>query len=69
MSTFSIAAYFPFRRVRIAGQSVGGEADIAKMLERHREGILNHCDHPIHTSKLEGINNKGSPPKELVERT
>ena len=29
----------------------------AKMLERHREGILNHCDHPIHTSKLEGINN------------
>ena len=30
----------------------------AKMLEGHREGILNHCDHPIHTSKLEGINNK-----------
>lgn len=26
-------------------------------LERHREGILNHCDPPIHTSKLEGINN------------
>ncbi len=30
----------------------------ADMLERHRKGILNHCDYPIHTSKLEGINNK-----------
>jgi transposase len=29
-----------------------------RMLESHQEGILNHCDHPIHTSKLEGINNK-----------
>ena len=29
MSTLSIAAYFPFRRVRITGQSVGAEADIA----------------------------------------
>jgi len=29
----------------------------ADKLERHREGILNHCDYPIHTSKLEGINN------------
>jgi len=28
-----------------------------RMLERHQEGILNHCDYPIHTSKLEGINN------------
>jgi transposase len=28
-----------------------------RMLERHREGILNHCRYPIHTSKLEGINN------------
>jgi transposase len=28
------------------------------MLERRRDGILNHCDYPIHTSKLEGINNK-----------
>lgn len=27
------------------------------MLERHREGILNHCNYSIHTSKLEGINN------------
>lgn len=27
------------------------------MLERHRHGILNHCQYPIHTSKLEGINN------------
>ena len=30
----------------------------ADTLERHREGILNHCKYPIHTSKLEGINNK-----------
>jgi hypothetical protein len=30
----------------------------AGMLERHRYGNLNHCDHPIHTSKLEGVNNK-----------
>ena len=33
-------------------------AAFADMLERHRKGILNHCDYPIHTSKLEGINNK-----------
>lgn len=30
----------------------------AKMLERHRYGILNHCTHPIHTGKIEGVNNK-----------
>jgi transposase len=30
----------------------------ANMLRRHEYGILNHCDHPIHTSKLEGVNNK-----------
>jgi len=30
----------------------------ARMLERHREGILNHCEFPIHNSKLEGINGK-----------
>ncbi len=29
-----------------------------KMLKRHRYGILSHCDHPIHTGKLEGMNNK-----------
>lgn len=29
-----------------------------KMLERHRYGILNHCEHPIHNGKLEGVNNK-----------
>ncbi len=28
------------------------------MLERHRYGILNHFDYPIHTGKLEGVNNK-----------
>jgi transposase len=30
----------------------------ARRLERHREGILNHCDYPIHTGRIEGINNK-----------
>jgi len=30
----------------------------AKMLERYQYGILNHCDYPIHTGRLEGINNK-----------
>jgi len=30
----------------------------ARMLERHEEGILNHCKHAIHTSRLEGDNNK-----------
>jgi len=30
----------------------------AKMLMRHSYGIINHCQYPIHTGKLEGINNK-----------
>jgi len=29
MSTLSIAAYFPFRRVKVSGQSVAPEADVA----------------------------------------
>jgi len=29
-----------------------------KMLDRYRYGIINHCDYPIHTSKLEEVNNK-----------
>jgi transposase len=29
-----------------------------KMLLTHKEGILNHATYPIHTSKLEGVNNK-----------
>jgi transposase len=33
-------------------------ARFADMLERHRYGILNHCDYPIHTGKIEGVNNK-----------
>jgi len=28
------------------------------MLLRYSYGILNHCDYQIHTSKLEGVNNK-----------
>jgi transposase len=30
----------------------------ANMLERYSYGILNHCDYPLHTSVLEGVNNK-----------
>lgn len=30
----------------------------ARTLQRHREGILSHCHYPIHTGRLEGINNK-----------
>lgn len=30
----------------------------SRMLEKYKYGILNHCKHPIHTSKLEGVNNK-----------
>lgn len=28
------------------------------MLVNHKEGILNHATYPIHTSKLEGVDNK-----------
>lgn len=30
----------------------------AHKLERYQYGIVNHCKHRIHTSKLEGVNNK-----------
>lgn len=30
----------------------------AQTLQRHADGILNHCRHPMHTSRLEGVNNK-----------
>ena len=30
----------------------------AKTLKRYAYGIINHCKYPIHTSRLEGINNK-----------
>lgn len=30
----------------------------AKKLERYQDGIVNHCKHRIHTSKLEGVNKK-----------
>ena len=33
-------------------------SSFAKMLSRYRYGILNHCDYPIHTGKLEAVNNK-----------
>lgn len=30
----------------------------AAKLKNHQYGIINHCQHQIHTSKLEGVNNK-----------
>ncbi len=33
-------------------------ANFAKNLCRHEKGIINHCRYPIHTGRLEGINNK-----------
>ena len=30
----------------------------ARRIRRYEYGILNHCDYPIHTSILEGVNNK-----------
>ena len=30
----------------------------ARTLERYHYGIVNHCKHRIHTSKIEGVNNK-----------
>jgi transposase len=33
-------------------------ADFCRMLRAHTRGILNHCRFPIHTSVLEGVNNK-----------
>ncbi len=30
----------------------------ANMIRNHSYGILNHCDYPIHTSRIEGFNNK-----------
>lgn len=40
---------------------LGGRSAVNKFaatLERYSYGILNHCDYPIHTGKLEGVNNK-----------
>ncbi len=34
------------------------QTSFAKMIEQHRYGIVNHCDCPIYTGKLEGVNNK-----------
>jgi transposase len=36
-------------------QAVSG---FCRMLKRHAYGILNHCEHAINTSVLEGVNNK-----------
>ena len=42
----------------LAGESKNPELiRFARKLKRHRQGILNHCIYPIHTGKLEGVNN------------
>lgn len=43
---------------RAQASAIKGLKKMAKMLEKHREGILNWYDHPISTWPLEGINNK-----------
>jgi len=30
----------------------------AKRLRRYSYGILNHCDYKLHTSRIEGVNNR-----------
>lgn len=37
---------------------------MAKIIRKHRRGILNWYDHPNSTSPLEGINNKTGPCKD-----
>ncbi len=32
--------------------------EFARTLKRYAYGIINHCKYPLHTSRLEGINNK-----------
>lgn len=40
--------------------AVGHKAvsDFASLVRKHAFGIVNHCEHKIHTSVLEGVNNK-----------
>lgn len=33
-------------------------ARFARTLERYEDGILNHCKHPMYTSRLESVNNR-----------
>jgi len=47
-SWYGLASQHPHRAVRAFAQKI----------LRHSEGILNHCDYPIDTSRLEGVNNK-----------
>jgi len=38
--------------------NIGPINTFVKMLQNYRYGIINHCDYPIHTGKIEGANNK-----------
>jgi transposase len=43
---------------RLAEESgIRSAIDFGKKLQRHAYGILNHCDYPINTGRLEGTNN------------
>ncbi|MFO8239528.1 MAG: transposase [Dissulfuribacterales bacterium] len=44
--------------VNLPARSIIALNSFVKRLERHRYGILNHCEYPVHTGKLEGVNNK-----------
>ena len=65
-----LAHLWSYRRVGWARATLAQWCDVARQdghpaltrfartLERYKEGILNHCKHPMHTSRLEGVNNK-----------
>ncbi len=39
-------------------EGIAALATFARYLRRDEKGIVNHCRYPIHTGRLEGINNK-----------
>lgn len=43
---------------RAVRSRIGPLVRFAKKLERHLKGLLSHCRYPIHTSFIEGVNNK-----------
>jgi transposase len=51
---------------RVASDGHPALKRFANLQERHSYGIVNHCKHPIHTSKLEGVNNKSKVVKHIA---
>ena len=38
--------------------AIGPHKAFVKTIKRYAHGIINHCKFPIHTSRIEGMNNK-----------